>query len=115
MYMSRCSESFFRLLKLTFDGLLGSGLQPGQGADLRLPDQTVGMAEAQLLHHELDGGADLGRIRVAPVHDLRKIKGKVAMNFIQFGVLQASLIHANNMFTKHKDCTCTLCLRKGLK
>jgi hypothetical protein len=35
---------------------------------LALPDETVGIGPAQLLHDELDGGAHLGRVGVATVH-----------------------------------------------
>ena len=55
---------------LTFDGLLGAGLEPGQWADLGLPDEAVRVAEAELLHHQVHRGPDLGRVRVAAVHHL---------------------------------------------
>ena len=65
------SESASTDYALTFDGLLRAGLEPGQGADLGLPDEAVRVAEAELLHHQVHGGADLRRVRVAAVHHLQ--------------------------------------------
>lgn len=55
---------------LTLDGVLSARLEPGQGSDLGLPHQPEGVGHAQLPHHQLHRGPDLGRVRVTPVHHL---------------------------------------------
>ena len=47
------------------DGVGGLGAEPGGGADLRLPAQTVGVAEGEALHDGVDGGGDFGGVGVA--------------------------------------------------
>lgn len=43
----------------------GLGAQPGGGSDLRLPAESVGVAEAEALHHGVDGGADFSWVGVS--------------------------------------------------
>lgn len=52
-------------LDVALHRVAGLGAQPGGGADLRLPAEAVGVAEAEALHHGVDGGADFRWVGVA--------------------------------------------------
>ncbi len=52
-------------LDVALHRVAGLGAQPGGGADLRLPAEAVGVAEAEALHYGVDGGADFGGVGVS--------------------------------------------------
>ena len=57
-------EVLVALFHVFEDGVLGLGAKPGGGADLRLPAETVGVAEGEALHDGVDSGGDFGGVGI---------------------------------------------------
>lgn len=73
MIGSECDWDQEEICLPLFDVVLDSGgclcAEPGGGADLGLPDETVGVGMPQFGHDGVDGGGDFGGVRVSAVDD----------------------------------------------